>query len=53
MDNIEQFIFLFDSINIDHTDIIISLEIFKSFLFNKSIQILNDNDTLYEFIDIF
>lgn len=50
MDNIEQFIFLFDSINIAHTDIIISLEIFKSFLFNKSIPILNENNTMNEFI---
>jgi hypothetical protein len=53
MDNINQFIFLFDKTNIAKSDFILSIEIFKSYLFNKTIPILNQADTTKEFIDNF
>ena len=53
MGNIEQFIVLFDNINLAHSDIIMSVNIFKSFLYNKSIPIMNENNTLFEFLETF
>lgn len=53
MDNINQFILLFDKTNIAKCDFILSIEIFKSYLFNKDIPILNDINTKKEFIDTF
>ena len=50
MENIEEMILLLDGFHISHADTIISVEIFKSFLFNKSIPILNEDNTLKEFI---
>ena len=52
MDNITQFLYLFDKMNIAKSDFILSIEIFKSYLFNKSIPILNNN-TKDTFIDNF
>ena len=45
MNNIYQFISLFDKTNIAQSDSILSVEIFKSYFFNKSIPILNNDDT--------
>ena len=53
MDNISQFIILFDKTNVAKCDFILSEEIFKSYLFNKEIPILGYNDTKKEFIDTF
>ena len=53
MDNINQFILLFDKTNIAKSDFILSIEIFKSYLFDKDIPILNQMNTRKEFIDTF
>ena len=53
MDNIFQFISLFNKTNIAHSDCILSFNIFKSYLFNKSIPILNQNNTFDIFISNF
>ena len=53
MDNIDQFITLFNALNIAHADVVITVEIFKSTLFNKSIPILDDEDTIDEFVSTF
>ena len=45
MKNIFQFINLFDRTNIAQTDFILALDIFKSYLYDKSISILNKNET--------
>ena len=49
MENIYQFIVLFNNAQ---TEFILSLNIFKSYLFNKSIPILNNNNTKKEFIGV-
>ena len=53
MNNISQFISLFDKINIDQNSIILSLDIFKSYLYNKSIPVLNVTNTEEQFVDTF
>ena len=53
MNNIEQFIYLYDYTDHAHGDFILSLNIFLSFFFDKSIPILNDNETTVEFLDNF
>ena len=53
MENIYQFIILFDKTNIAQADFILSFNIFKSYLFNKSIPMLNQNDTYNIFVDNF
>ena len=53
MNNISQFISLFDKINIAQTNIIISLDIFKSYLYNKTIPVLNTTNTEEQFIETF
>ena len=54
MENTFQFIFLFNEINIDQTNLILSINIFKSYLFNKTIPILNEkNNTEEKFIESF
>ena len=45
LQDINQFITLFDKNNNAQIDFILSLDIFKSYLFNKSIPILNKNNT--------
>ena len=45
MDNILQFISLYDKINYSQSDFIISINAFKSFLFNENIPILNIKNT--------
>ena len=41
MENIFQFISLFDKTNYSQNDFILSINIFKSFLFNENIPIIN------------
>ena len=53
MSNISQFISLFDKINIDQNSLILSLDIFKSYLYNKSIPVLNRTDTEKQFVENF
>ena len=53
MSNISQFISLFDKINIAQTNIILSLDIFKSYLYNKTIPVLNMTNTEEQFIETF
>ena len=53
MENINQFIILFDKTNIAKCDFILSEEIFKSYLFNREIPILGNNNSRKEFIDSF
>ena len=53
MSNISQFISLFDKINIDQSSIILSLDIFKSYLYNKTIPVLNDTNTEEKFVQTF
>ena len=56
LDSIYQFLLLFDKNNLSQTHFILSLDIFKSYLFNKSIPILNQTnqkETFYEtFMDL-
>ena len=51
MGKINKFILLYDKTFTSQTDFILSIDIFKSYLFNKSIPILNKDDTNNEFID--
>ena len=53
MENIYKFILLFDKTNIAQNDCILTLDIVKSYLFNKSIPILNKTNTKKEFFDRF
>ena len=53
MININQFIFLLDKMNLASIDLILSLEVFKSHLFNKSIPIFNNYNTKEVFISNF
>ena len=51
MENIEEFNILLNDFYLSHADTIISIEIFKSFLFNKTIPILNEKNTIYNNIN--
>ena len=51
MENIYQFIVLFNKTNNAQTDFILSIDIFKSYLFDKKIPILNTNNTKTKFIE--
>ena len=53
MDSINHFILIFVKTNTAQNDYILSFDIFKSYLFNKSIPILNTNKTKNEFISNF
>ena len=53
MENIYQYISLFNKTNIEQISTVLSFDIFKSYLFNRSIPILNNNNTLEEFINVF
>ena len=53
MESIYQFFLLFDKTNNAQNDYILSLDIFKSYLFNKSIPILGNKMTKNEFIKTF
>ena len=53
MDSINHFILIFVKTNTAQNDYILSFDIFKSYLFNKSIPILNNNETKNEFISNF
>ena len=53
MENIYQYISLFNKTNIDQINTVLSLDIFKSYLYNRTIPILNNNNTREEFIKVF
>ena len=53
MNNIKQFILLYDKTYDAQIDFILSMDIFKSFIFNNSIPILNDNNANKVFLDSF
>jgi hypothetical protein len=53
MENIFQFISLFDKTNYSQSDFILSINIFKSFLFNRNIPILNFGNTETIFFENF
>ena len=53
MEEIYQFLLLFEKTNEAQNDYIISYDNFKSYLFNKSIPILNKTNTEKEFIETF
>ena len=53
MDNIFLFINLLDKTNMAQIDYILSHDVFKSYLFNQSIPILNNKNTINEFIEKF
>ena len=53
MEKICQFISLFDKINYSQSDFILSINIFKSFLFNENIPILNYEDSEKVFFENF
>ena len=53
MKNILDFISFFDKINCAQSDLILSINIFKSFLFNRSIPILNYGNTEIIFFENF
>ena len=53
MNNIDQFIFLYNRNSIAHADIAITVEILKSFLYNKSIIIYNEEYPIDVFIQSF
>ena len=53
MDNINQFISLFQKTYIAEIDFVLSLEIFKSYFFNKTIPILNNTNTRVSFLENF
>ena len=53
MENINQFIILLDKTNIAKSDFILSLDIFNSYFYNKSIPILNNDKTIDEFMGAF
>jgi hypothetical protein len=50
---INQFILLLDKSNLAQSHFVLSLNVFKSYLFNKSIPILNRYDTKNEFYETF
>ena len=51
--SVNQFILLLDKNNLAQSHFVLSLNIFKSYLFNKSIPILNRSDTKNEFYETF
>ncbi len=53
MKNLFEFISLFEKTNTAQTDFVLSIDIFKSYLFDKSIPILNNNKTKEEFFKTF
>jgi hypothetical protein len=53
MNNILDFIFMFDKFNYAHSNLILSINIFKSFLFNRNIPILNFENTEMIFFENF
>ena len=53
MENISNFVLLYEKNYLAETDFILSFDIFKSFLYNKSIPILNKVETKSEFFDAF
>ena len=53
LDSIYQFLLLFDKNNLSQTHFILSLDIFKSYLFKKSIPILNETNTKEIFYEAF
>ena len=53
MNNIKQFILLYDKTYDAQIDFILSMDIFKSFIFNNSIPILNNNNANKVFLDSF
>ena len=53
MENINQYISLFNQTNSEQISTVLSLDVFKSYLYNRSIPILNNNNTLEEFIKVF
>ena len=53
MNSIFQFISLFNKTNVDQTNLLLSIDIFKSFLYNKFIPVLNKENTQEEFIESF
>ena len=53
MENINQYISLFNQTNSEQINTVLSLDVFKSYLYNRSIPILNNNNTLEEFIKVF
>ena len=53
MDNTHQFIYLFDKTNIAKNDFILSVQVYRSFFFNKSFPILNNSDTTSVYIETF
>jgi len=53
MENIYNFIVLYDTNYLAETNFILSFDIFKSYLYNKSIPILNKEDTKTEFFETF
>ena len=52
-DKINNYLLLYDKINVAETDLTLSLNIFKSYLFNREIPILNRNNTKKLFIESF
>ena len=53
MENIYNFIELYEVNNLAETKFILSFDIFKSYLYNKSIPVLNKEDTTKEFFETF
>jgi hypothetical protein len=53
MENIYQYISLFNKTNIEQISTVLTLDVFKSYLYNRSIPILNNNNTFEEFIKVF
>jgi hypothetical protein len=53
LDSIYNFLLLFDKNNLSQTHFILSLNIFKSYLYNKSIPILNQTNTKETFYETF
>jgi hypothetical protein len=53
LESIYQFLLLFDKNNLSQTHFILSLDIFKSYLFKKSIPILNKTNTKETFYETF
>jgi len=53
MGSIYEFIFFYDKVNQAYTGFLLSFNIMKSYLFDRNIPILNDDDTQLEFINCF
>ena len=53
MENVNQFILMFDKTFNSQINFILTIDIFKSYLFNKSIPILNKENTFEVFIEAF